>query len=534
MSSELKEAMEKSARGGFFLISGSTLAMIIMAVAAILVGKLLGPESYGDYNLTILVPQILLLFTDLGVNTGIIRFASSSRSTTNTNDHTLRVIRHGMMFRLIAGLLIFAVSLLLSGFLAATLINRPGLGLYVQIASLSILFQIVFTTATSTFVGLDKTEYNALATNIQAITKTVISVALVLLGFGIAGAVVGYAGGYIVAGIIAGLIFLRLAPKPRQNNSGTYRQTFKTLATYGLPLYISAVVTGFLPLFSQVILAFYVSSANVGNYRAAINFITLIAVIPLSITTALLPGFSRLDSSTSERVRFFFKRANKYTCLMIIPVTVLLMIFSRQIVQIVYGTAYGTAWLFLSLNCVVYFLVAIGYLGLSSLFNGLDDTRTTLKMTAMNISIFISLAPILTWTYDVPGVIISSLISNAVATLYGGYVARSKFHVEFDTKSSARIYAVAGISSIPSILLITTQSLSPPTLLVTGGLLFVFIYLTLVPLTKIITPNELQSANQVIQRIKPLSTLAKPLMEYEERILKLRFKNPFTIGSSDQ
>jgi O-antigen/teichoic acid export membrane protein len=531
MSSELTEAVEKSARGGFFLISGSTMAMVIMAIAAILVGRLLGPEMYGDYNLAILVPQILLLFTDLGVNTYIIKFASSSRGNMN-NGHALQAIRHGMTFRIVAGIIVFTLGLLLPEFLSTTIINRPNLGYYVQIASISILFQIVFTTATSTFVGMDKTEYNALTTNIQAIGKTAVSVALVLLGLGITGAVVGYIGGYIVAGIVAGLIFVKMVKAKGKDPDGSYRQTFKTLATYGLPLYISALISGFLPLLSQVVLAFFVSSTDVGNYRAATNFISLIAVVPLSITTALLPGFSRLDSSTSHRIRLFFKRANKYTCMLIMPITVLLLLFARQIVQIVYGSTYETAWLFLSLSCIVYFLVAIGYLGLTSLFNGLDDTRTTLKMTATNIFVFLILAPILVARYDVPGVIMSSLASNTIATLYGGYVARKKFHVEFDTNAATKIYAVAGISGIPSILLLAIHAMSAPVMLLTGSIIYILIYFTLIPLTRIISPNELQTANQIIQRIKPLNTVAKPFIKYQEKILKLRFKTLPPIESS--
>jgi O-antigen/teichoic acid export membrane protein len=214
------------------------------------------------------------------------------------------------------------------------------------------------------------------------------------------------------------------------------------------------------------------------------------------------------------------------------PITVLLLLFARQIVQIVYGSTYETAWLFLSLSCIVYFLVAIGYLGLTSLFNGLDDTRTTLKMTATNIVVFLILAPILVARYDVPGVIMSSLASNTIATLYGGYVARKKFHVEFDTNAATKIYAVAGISGIPSILLLAIHAMSAPVMLLTGSIIYILIYFTLIPLTRIISPNELQTANQIIQRIKPLNTVAKPFIKYQEKILKLRFKTLPPIESS--
>jgi O-antigen/teichoic acid export membrane protein len=524
MADALSEAAERSARGGFYLISGSTLATVIMAIAAILVGNLLGPTLYGDYNLIIIVPQILLLFTDLGINTGMINFASNSRSVEN-KDLVHRILRHGMIFRIAAGAIVFFIALALPAFLSTNLINRPTLGFYVQIASISILFQVVFTTATSAFVGLDKTEYNAITQNVQAISKTIISVALVLIGFGLGGAVMGYVGGFVGGGIISGLIFIKLAKSREAEPGGSFRHTFKILTGYGWPIYVSALITGFLPLFSRVILSFFSTSSNIGNYTAAQNFLSLIAVVPLSLTTALLPAFSGLDSSTAEKIKLFFKRANKYTCLLIVPITAILLLFSKQVVQIVYFKGeYTIAWLYLSYNCLMYFLVIIGFLGLTSLFNGLGDTKATLRMTIIGIILFAILAPILTALYDVPGVIISSLISNAIATIYGGFVARRKFHVEFDVKASSKIYVVAGIAAIPSLLLVSLTNLSAPLMLLSGFVIFTLIYVTLVPLAGIIRPSELETITNVMNHVRPLRVIAGPLVKYEKRILNWRFR----------
>ncbi len=520
MTDELTTAAEKSARGGFYLISGSTIATVIMAIAAILVGRLLGSAGYGDYNQAIVIPQILLLFTDLGITTGMIKFASSSKSNVD-RAQTMRILRHGMTFRIIAGIVVFAVALLLPELISATFINRGDLSFIVQIASISILFQIIFTTSTSAFVGLDKAQYNALATNVQAIGKTVASVILVLAGFGIAGAVMGYVWGYVVAGIVAGLIFLKLVRRKETDAKGSHRETFGILTKYGLPLYAYTLIAGFLPLLAQIVLGwFLIAPSEIGNYRAAQNFVTLISVVPLSITTALLPGFSELDSSAPERIRLFFKRANKYTCLLVMPIVTLLLLFSRQIVQIVYGSTFQTAWLFLSLSCISYFLVIVGYLGLTSLFNGLSDTRTTLKMALINIATFSILAPILTPELGVPGVIMSFLMASTLSTLFGGYVARKKFHIEFDFRASTRIYVVAGISAIPSVILILLHPISMTVLFVIGAVLYLTIYLTILPFSKAITLAELQTIYGIVHRIKHLNKVAEPLIGYELKILK--------------
>jgi O-antigen/teichoic acid export membrane protein len=516
-------------RSGFYLISGTTLATVIMAIAAILIGRLLGPEMYGDYNLAILPATILLLFSDLGINTGIIKFASSARFVSDPQ-RTFRIISHAMLFRLIAGLGIFIFALLLPQVLSTGLINRPSLTLYVQIASISILFQIIFTTSTSAFIGLDRTELNALTTNIQATAKTAISVGLVLLGFGMAGAVLGFVGGYVVAGIAGGLVFARLVRSDKTKHGQTMRETFRILASYGLPLYVSVVLIGFMPLLQQVILAFFTSSSNFGNYRAALNFVQLISIIPVALTTALLPAFSRLDQSTVQKIRILFKRSNKYICLLIMPATIVLLLFSKQIVQIVYGSTFNVAWFYLSLSCIVYFLAAIGYLGLGSLFNGLGETRITLRITLINIITFVIIAPILTATYDVPGVIISSIISATISTAYAAFVARRKFKVRFDLGAAAAIYIVSGISALPPLALLFLTKLSEPVMLAAGVFIYLSVYITMVPLTGIIDHEEIQVFKRFVLRIRGLDRLARPLLRYEEKILNMRSKRDSRIN----
>lgn len=168
MSDELGKVAEDSARGGFFLISGTVLATVILAVASILIGRVLGPELYGQYTLVFVVPQLLFFFTDLGINQGIVKFTASLRAKGEI-DRLARMIRSGLLIRALTGLAMFAVSYSLADWFALFFLQRPDLAFYVRIASIGIIFQVIFSTVTSAFVGLDKTEYNALTTNIQAI-----------------------------------------------------------------------------------------------------------------------------------------------------------------------------------------------------------------------------------------------------------------------------------------------------------------------------------------------------------------------------
>jgi O-antigen/teichoic acid export membrane protein len=517
MADELAKVTEESARGGFFLFSGSALATVIMSISAILIGRLLGPELYGQYNLALVIPLLLLLFTDLGISAGIVKFAASLR-VNGKSDRVATIIRRGTIFRLLVGVAVFIPSLIFAGYFAM-LINRPDFAPFIQIASVSLVFQVIFSTSVAAFVGLDKSEYHALATNVQAITKTVLQIGFVLLGFGITGALIGYVGGYVIASVLAGAILFFKLLKSKNNEGESFGETLKLLTRYGMPLYASTLLTGILPLYQQVILAFFASDVAIGNFKAASNFIVLLAVIPVSITTALLPAFSKLDSSTTEKVNTLFKRANKYTCLLIVPLTILIILFSRQIVEIIYGPIYNSAPLFLVISSLSYFLVAIGSLGLTSMFNGLGETKLTLQVTIVYFLLLIVLTPIFASAYDVPGALVASLISNIGGASYAAYIAKKKLNIQFNLGPVTRIYLAAGLASIPSLILLLFTPLNGILTLIIGAGTYLFIFITLMPLVGIVNRGELNALASVTGKIPLLKLIVKPLLRYQHKIL---------------
>jgi len=522
MADELIKVAEDSARGGFFLVSGSALATVIMAIGSILVGRFLGPELYGQYTLALVVPQLLFIFTDLGINQGIIKFTASLRSKGETNRLT-KIIKYGLLLRASTGIAIFIINYAFADLFASFILQRPDLAFYIRIASTSVLFQVIFTTATSAFVGLDKTEYNALTTNIQAIAKAIISIALVLLGFSVAGAIIGYMASYIVAAV-ASISILLLIIREKQNVQNNYSisDDLKALIRYGAPLYISLLLTGFLPLYQRILLAIFTTDAEIGNYNAASNFVALMAVLSVPITTTLLPAFSKLDSSTNQKIKAFFKLANKYTALIIVPITFLIIIFSKEIVNVIYGSTYQSASLFLATFCLVYFLVGLGYFTLSSFYNGLGETKTTLKMSLLAFITLVFLSPVLTKTYSVLGLIVASLTTSTISTVYGSYIARKNFRLEFDTRQIIKIYLISAVCSVPSVLLLYLTSLPKLFNIIIGGLLYLFIYATLTPLTKIVNTSELQTVTHITQKIRLLAFIVKPILKYQQKLLHIR------------
>jgi O-antigen/teichoic acid export membrane protein len=520
MTTDLIKVAEDSARGGFFLVSGSFIATIISAVTVIFIGRFLGPELYGQYALSLVMPGMLFLFADLGISTGVIKYSASLRAEGKIG-HAAKIIKHAITLKAATGLMFFLLNFALADFIAAVLLNRPDLGFYVRVASISIIFQVLISVATSAYLGLDRTHYSALTTNIQAISKAIISFALVLLGFSVAGAVLGHVAGFIIGGVFGIsilLLVLRKFPKNSVDDVG-FTESLKTLMSYGIPLYVSGILMGFVHPYQNFILAILASDVDIGNLKAAVNFVALITVVSAAITTALFPAFSKLDSAIKDGTTTFFKFANKYTTLLVVPIATLLITFSKEIVQIVYGSTYQTAALFLSIYCLLFFLVGLGYLTLTSLFNGLGETRITFKISLITLLLILTLSPLLITAYGVPGSLAALICAHATSTCYGMYVAKRNFKIEFDTKSLIKIYLVGAGSTVPSLLLLQVSTLPRLVNVLVGGMLYLAIYVTLAPTTKIVNNSELETVTEIVQKIKPLTPIIKPLIWYQKKIL---------------
>lgn len=116
---------------------------------------------------------------------------------------------------------------------------------------------------------------------------------------------------------------------------------------YGIPLYLSSMLLLVGSQLQNILLAYFVSTAQIGNFRAAVNLTSLLTVVVTPILTTLFPAFSKLKPESVE-LKSFFNLLVKYVSLLIIPLSVAVIILSPDLVHAVYGAGYQQASLYLA------------------------------------------------------------------------------------------------------------------------------------------------------------------------------------------
>ena len=258
----------------------------------------------------------------------------------------------GLAFEIIVGVALSVLSLMLSQ-VPSRLLRTPSNS---SINPNSFIIHLNWCTSqhgNCSLHRLEKMHLNSIMLIVQSIVKTGLIIALVILGLGTLGAVIGFSVGVLVAGITGVLLvytMYRSLPKPPDGKL-EFIKTTKTMLKYGLPLSIGAILSGFLTQFYSTIMSIFVTDNSlIGNYSVALNFVVLITFFATPVTTMLFPAFSKLDAKKErELLKNVFQYSVKYATLIVVPVTAMVMALAQPAISTIFEDKYAQAPLYLAL-----------------------------------------------------------------------------------------------------------------------------------------------------------------------------------------
>ena len=527
MTSNLTDIIHSSAKGGIFLFVGYFFSLLFLAIGSIIIARFLGPEGLGLFTLALVIPNLMLSFVDFGIGAALTRFSAKYRAE-GRYDLVASFLKSGFFFKFAIGAIFSLLCFFFADEFAAYVLKKPDIGLLIRLSSPIILFQASFNYLTESFSGLDRMDSNATVMNVEAIVKMILSTILLLLGFGVLGAITGYVISYVVAVFIGGIIFLKFYKRlGRPYDNGFLRNT-KSMISYGFPLYTSGFLGAILSQIQIMILALFVLNADIGNFNVAAGLLTLVGVLVYPFS-ALFPAFSKVKRGSSE-LENLFNLSVKYTSILIVPVTLMISILSRDIVFTLYGRTYTLAPSFLSLYILTNLYAGLGSVVVGHLLNGTGETRYSLYSSVINFIIFLPLAYILTQPYSIFGLLIAIIIANTCSFLYSLWAAVKKVGVKLNFRSSSRIYLASILSAIPILILTYTIQFYYRntvqfyfrilTLLLDAGV-FVFIYLTLLPIVSAVDESDVENIKLLFRNSKILQPLINPVLKYESKLLSI-------------
>lgn len=525
-----KETMSKaadmakvSAKGGFHLLWGLVISTVISSIATIFIARLLGSDLYGLYGIVLIAPNLIGVFRDWGINSAMIRYTAQFRS--EDRDLEVRnIVLSGIIFEIILGIALSALSFALSGYLAVNVFHRAEITSLMQLASLSILAGGLINAATAVFTGIEKMELNSIMLILQSIIKTAIMIALVVLGFGTSGAVLGYTIAMIIAGLIGvALVWTQYRNLPKLSNVKLEIQAYtKSMLTYGVPLSLSAIINGFQGQFYAFLLPIFYLTDNtaIGNYGIASTFVVLITFFATPITTMLFPAFSKLNpEKDKETLRYVFQFSIKYASLLVVPVTALVMSLAGPAVSTLFGETYSTAPLFLALFAISYLFTAFGSLSMGNFILSQGKTTFYMYLFILQAILGFPMGYLLIMNFGVIGLIVTTLITQLLVNVIMLYWIRIHYGLTVDWVSSVKILLSSAVAASLTYVLILELRFSSFILLILGVVFFIVVFLAATLLTRTISKSDIENLRGMISGLGSIGKIINKVLNILEKMV---------------
>ena len=525
------EVAKQSARASTVLLAGNIVSNALLVLNLLLVARLLGSDTYGIYTLALLPATAFIVFSGVGVNTAITRF-SAFHISRGEKYLAIRKTKSGIIFLITIGFVLTIICYFSAPIVTNLILKRPSsLIPLIQLGSITVVAQSTFQAGIASLVGWTSSKYAAMSYVLQSVVKVVVSPTLILLGFGVTGAILGQVLGLVFASLFAilAIYFLKLQTSNTKESSFSISAMIadvKEQIRFGFPSEVGSYVSNFAGQnYVLIVLAFYVTSnAIIGNFKAATNLASLITIIPASLSLSLFAGFAALYGREGNMAKGFVHSV-KYSAYGVTPFIFFLMAAAVPITRVFYGRGFLGAAPLLALISFSNIPIIIGQPLFPSFFSAVGKTKFTLYAYLADAAAAVVLSPIFAMYFQAIGITFVLLISNLVSGLTALYLSKKYLNTKIDYRTSLLVFLAslvcASVAYAPSYFLGSPNSLILNLFLLLVQLVAFFgLYLALAPLLGAISKEDITRLRSSTSDMRYIGHLFSAVLNIEDRMAR--------------
>ena len=404
----------KIAKDSAIVLTGNILGAGLGFIATILIVRTLGPAQFGLFSVALAVMAIASQFSDFGIGTGLVRFASSYLK--NDNQKANLMFKVSLKLKLIITTLVFLIGFFVSESLAVHVFGKPELIFPLKLAFIGAFGASLVAYITATLQARQSFKKFTLVNILNPLGKlTLIGLLFLTYKLNLLSALTTV----IILPFIAFLIGSLIIPRDFLRAKGDENEAFHELFHFSKWILVSVFCVMIFNRLDVFMLAYFKTTEIVGYYSAAYTFAFVFPLITGTITTILLPKVSEL--SEKEQLREYTKKSLKFTTPIIFPLIFLLFI-SRPVILFIYGSEYlPSAIIFQILICSFALSIVINPIGLIIYSLNTPEILAYLNIMQLGFNFFGNL--FLIPPYGAVGAAIATLLVRVVGTIFiGGYV----------------------------------------------------------------------------------------------------------------
>lgn len=334
-SSELAQRM---INGTFWQFSGTALAKFIVLVAGIVVARILGKESYGEFGM---IRSTIMVFVALGLaGLGLTATKFISEYRKDKPEKVPSVYNLTRLFSIILGCIISGLIIILAPVIADKTLNSEFLTNDLRWGGILLFFTILNGVQGGVLSGFEDFKSIAFNTLYGSIAESI----LMCVGaywWGVTGAIIGFGTGYIVIYILNRISINHLFARHgiRINSLKINREDFRIIYQFSIPAALSSLITVPVLWIIKSLLVLNNGYGQLAIYEAADQWKVIILFIPTAISGVILPILSSLVHDDKKR---FWKILNLNLILngSVAMILTLIVCLGSSIIMNLYGNGF--------------------------------------------------------------------------------------------------------------------------------------------------------------------------------------------------
>ncbi len=382
-------------------IAKNTTVLFISQVITYLLGffitiymaNYLGAEGLGTISYALALCGILIVFTQLGFPTLMVRDISRDNSLTNKYSSNITLLQ------IILSIFTFALFVLIV-YIEHYPVNTANI---IYLIGASFIINAFSGIYYSVFQAYEQMEYVSIA----SVFNSVIMFSGVLIAIYYQANIVVFAFLYLFSNSIILLYYIVLGSWRLYLPKFEFDFKFwRFLVKESLPFAISGIFAVVAFQIDQVFLSLISGNPAVGYYSASYRLMQALMFLPSVYATAILPVFSKFHVSSKDSLKFGYYKSFKYLTILGLPIAVGTTLLANNIILLIYKSNFAPSILILQILIWSIPIIFLNYILGSSIIS-INKQRETVKVlfVAMLLNIILNLIFIPTYSYIAASII---------------------------------------------------------------------------------------------------------------------------------
>lgn len=506
----------KVLKNSFILVIGNLLFRVGGYINRLLMSRMLGPEGYGLYGLTLPFQGIFQILSAGGLPPAISKYVAEY----NAKDEkalTRQVIYTATKFMVLMAILLSIILLFSSDFIANEIFHKPLVVWPLRAVSLITPFSVIVGAMRGAFQGVYKNEYTVYNRMAEQLATIVFAVVFVYCGLYAMGAVLGGAFGFIVSAITAVLLYKKYI-SPMFYSEDSLDLSLKEelellwmLICFAVPVAITALSEMAIYDVGTLVIGVFMLSTDVGFYNAADPISRIPLVISLSISTVLLPATAEAYALKNQKLlQEYVMDCLRYCILTVIPMCVIISMFSMPIIQLLFGEVYtpGSGVLCILVIGMSFYSI---YMISSSILQGTGNPKLPMYILLLGTVLNIALNAVFVQMMGIIGAAIATTITTGILMIVIMLFVIKTTKISIPWKNILLVL-------ICNLILMAVCYVIPKTLigLVIGIIIGSSLYIVSLIMLKVLTKRDIDFFSQYMNKIPILKKYTPKIVKYIE------------------